>query len=112
MSWHPDIPDLPITKPKIIEELEQADRRVLDSMPGAEIEDKVNSVAYAVAEAYSEKFEKGNYQGCFEFTSIALSVTGAALGGKFGTAMVAASQNAAKSASLIFFPMQNGKTSI
>lgn len=91
MPWHPDIPDLPIDKPKIIENLEQMDRAALDSMPSAETDELIESAAYDVAKAYKEKFPNGNIEECFDFVSIALSVTGSALGGKIGLAMVAAS---------------------
>lgn len=104
MTWHPDIPDLPIVKPKIIEDLEQMDRHVLDAMPPTEVTDTIDSVAYAVARAYEEQCPHGDYDGCLEFTSIALEVTGASIGGKFGSSMVAAGNHAAKTATLIFFP--------
>lgn len=103
MLWHPDVPDLPITKPQIIEDLEQTDSAVLNAMPPAEVEDTINSVAYAVAKAYSE-LPNGDHEGCFEFASIALSTLGSAIGGKFGTSMVAACDRAARDASSIVFP--------
>lgn len=96
MSWHPDIPDLPIDKPKIIENLEQMDRTTLDSMPAAETDEIIESVAYDVAKAYQEKFPNGNAKECLDFVSIALSVTGSALGGKIGLAMVAAKDSVAE----------------
>lgn len=103
MSWHPDIPDLPIEKPKIVEDLEQADRAILNAMPPAEVEDTINSVAYAIAQSYA-KHPLGNREECLEFASIALTTLGSAIGGKVGTAMVAASDRAARSASLTVYP--------
>lgn len=106
MPWHPDVPDLPIKKPKIIETLEQMDRSVLDSMPPVEVQEMVDAVASGVAEAYKEQYKKGNYEECVEFASIALSVTGSALGGQMGKAMIASSEHAAKNACSIVFPVE------
>lgn len=103
MSWHPDIPDLPVNKPKIIEDLEQMDPLALNAMPPAEIDEIIESVAYDIAKAYKEKFQNGNIKECLDFVSIALNVTGSALGGKVGLAMVAASNTAAETASHFFY---------
>lgn len=98
MQWHPDVPDIPIKKPKEIESLETMDRRVLDSMPGLEVEEKVEEIAHAVARAYKEQNPKGNYDECLEIVSIALNVTGSAIGGKVGNAMIAESDSASRTA--------------
>lgn len=95
MPWHPDIPDLPIDKPKIIENLEQMDKAVLNSMPSAEVDEMIESVAYDIAMAYRDKFPNGSIEECFNFVSIALSVTGSSVGGKVGLSMVAASDEIA-----------------
>ncbi|MBA3816654.1 MAG: hypothetical protein H0X29_09100 [Parachlamydiaceae bacterium] len=97
-SWHPDTPDLPIEKPLIIENLEKMDPSTLNSMPPAEIDEMIESIAYNVAKAYKEKFHNGDIKGCIDFVSIALNVTGSSLGGKIGLAMVAGSDIVAKKA--------------
>jgi hypothetical protein len=104
MPWHPDVPDLPITKPKEIEKLEQMDRVMLESMPFQEVQDIIDEAAHAFARAYHEQVPDGDYEGCIDIVSVALSVTGSALGGKVGTAMIGASQSATKSACRIVFP--------
>lgn len=98
MRWHPDVPDLPINKPKEIEKLESMDRRSLDSMPGVEINKKIEQIANAVAREYKEQKPKGTYSECMEVVQTALTVTGSAIGGKVGIAMIAECENAAKTA--------------
>lgn len=104
MKWHPDVPDLPIEKPKEIEKLELMDQRALDSMPGVEVEEKVEEIAHAVARAYKKQQPNGNYDECLEVVSTALSVTGSAIGGHVGTAMIAESDSAAKTACRLAYP--------
>ena len=104
MRWHPDVPDLPIRKPKEIEDLELMDRAVLDSMPPLEVEETVAQIAHAVARDYMlDKRENGTEQECLELISIALKVTGAAIGGHVGNAMVAESDSAAATACKLAF---------
>lgn len=103
MKWHPDVPDLPIEKPEALESLEKADAHFLDSMPGVEIDEKIDEVSEAVARAYKKQSSDSNYDECVEVVSIALNVTGSAIGGKMGTAMVARNENAAKTACRIVF---------
>lgn len=103
MPWHPDIPDVPIKKPKIIEDLEQTDLTVRESMRSLEIDETIDAVAHAVALAFKKECQ-GSYDECEEVVSIALTVTGSALGGRLGNAMIAASEHAAKSASRTVFP--------
>lgn len=104
MRWHPDVPDIPISKPKEIEKLELMDRAVLDSMPPVEVEETVAQIAHAVARTYlQEKKEKATPEECNEIISIALKVTGAAIGGHVGSAMVAESDSAAETASRLAF---------
>lgn len=104
MVWHPDVPNLPIEKPKEIEDLEQMDRAYLDSMPHAEIQEKVEQIAHAVARDYKKQRRKSSYEECREIVSIALRVTGSAIGGSLGTAMIAACDAAAFTASRDAFP--------
>lgn len=102
MSWPPDTPDLPIRKPKEIEKLESMDTVSLNSMPGMEIDETVDDVAYAVARDYRKSGGK-DIDECINIVSIALSMTGSSLGGKLGTAMVAASNSASIKASHLVF---------
>lgn len=104
MRWHPDVPDLPIKKPKEIENLEQMDRAVLDSMPPMEVEETVAQIAHAVARNYlKEKKDLATQPECLELISIALKVTGAAIGGHVGNAMVAEANSAAETACRLAF---------
>lgn len=103
MKWHPDVPDLPIDKPKEIESLELMDPKILDSMPGVEVKEKVEEIAHAVAKAYKKQRPKGDFDECVEVVSIALSVTGGAIGSQVGTAMIAESENAARTACELVF---------
>lgn len=103
MPWHPDIPDLPLDKPKIIEDLEQMDPAIRNSMPPAEMDEIIESIAYDVAKAYKKKFPKGSIEECFNFVSIALRVTGSALGGKIGLSMVASCDTVAETACRFFY---------
>lgn len=108
MKWHPDVPDLPFEKPVEIEELEQMDRRVLDSMPGVEVDEKVDDVADAVARAYKRESSESSYDECVEVVSTALTVTGSSIGGHVGTALIARSEHAAKTACQLAFPEHHG----
>lgn len=98
MRWHPDVPDLPIDKPKAIEDLEKMDRKYLDSLPAVEVQEKVNEIANKVAMAYKKQRPNGSYEECFEVVSTALSVTGSAIGGQVGLAFIAKNETAAKTA--------------
>ena len=104
MSWHPDVPDLPIKKPREIEHLELMDRASLDSMPPMEVDEKVDEIAHAVARDYKSQIENGSFDECAEIVSIALKTTGSAIGGHVGNAMIAARNSAALKASLDAFP--------
>lgn len=103
MKWHPDVPDIPIKKPKQIEKLERMDRVMLDSMPSAEVDEKVEEIAIAVAKECKKQIKNCSFESCIEMVSIALETTGSAIGGKVGTAMIAAQDKAAKSACSIYF---------
>lgn len=106
MSWYPDVPNLPIAKPKEIEALEQRGRTYLDSMPPLEVQETVDNIAEAVAVAYKKKNAKGDREGCLEVVSVALKVTGSAIGGHVGNAMVAQCDTAAERAIEIYFPIE------
>jgi hypothetical protein len=107
MRWHPDVPDIPLRKPKEIEKLELMDRAVLDSMPGVEIQETVDQIAHAVARTYIEDRQaSATPTECEELVSIALRVTGGAIGGKVGNAMIAEADKAAIAACRLAFPKE------
>lgn len=105
MAWFPDVPDLPISKPKKVEELERKGRTYLDSIPKVEVQEIVDDIAEAVAAQYKKEKPKGNHERCLEIVSVALKVTGSAIGGHVGTAMIAQSDTAAERAAELFFPL-------
>jgi len=103
MAWHPDVPDLPIRKPKKIEQLEKTDPAILEAMPRVEVDDTVEDIAHAVAVAYKKQVKNCHYEECIEVVSVALKVTGSSLGGQVGKAMIAANEKSAiKACSLVF----------
>lgn len=104
MGWYPDVPKLPIKKPRLIEQLEQKNRAFLDSLPGTEVQETVDNIADAVAAEYKKEVPKGNREMCLEIVSVALTVTGSAIGGQVGNAMVAQSDKAALRATENYFP--------
>jgi hypothetical protein len=104
MSWHPDVPNIPIKKPKEIETLELMDRVSLDSMPPMEVQEKVDEIAHSVARDYKKQVKNGTFEGCLEIVSVALRVTGSAIGGNVGNAMIAECDTAALNACRIAFP--------
>src|SRR6187431_1496425 len=104
MNWHPDVPDLPIKKPREIEILELMDRASLDSMPPLEVYEKVDEIAHAVARDYKIQVLDGSFEECAEVVSVALKTTGSAIGGHVGNAMISARNSAALRASLGAFP--------
>lgn len=105
MSWHPDVPNLPIKKPKEIETLEQMNRLTLDSMPPLEVEEKVNEIAHAVARDYKKQKKDGSFDECLEVVSVALRVTGSGIGGQVGQAMIAGCNLLALKVSQESFPI-------
>lgn len=109
MAWHPDVPNIPIKKPKEIETLELMDRVSLDSMPSLEVEEKVDEIAHAVARDYKRQVKHPSYDKCLDIVSIALQVTGCSIGGHVGHAMVAARDSAALRAARNAFPVDNNE---
>ncbi|HEV8052609.1 MAG TPA: hypothetical protein VGP47_08940 [Parachlamydiaceae bacterium] len=104
MNWHPDLPDIPIKKPKEIEILESMDRVSLDSMPPLEVYAKVDEIAHSVARDYKDQMPNGSFEECAEIVSIVLENTGSAIGGHVGNAMISACNSAALKASQNAFP--------
>lgn len=103
MSWYPDVPEIPISKPRLVRELEKKSRTFLDSMPGVEVQETVDNIAEAVAATYKKEHPKGTAEKCLEIVSVALTVTGSAIGGHVGNAMIAQSDKAAQRATNLYF---------
>lgn len=97
MSWHPDVPELDIPKPRAIEEIESLGDDVLNAMDTVEIDHRIESAAKQMAHAYVKKPEI-SFEGCVDLIAMALSVTGNALGGRVGAHFVAKSKEAAEQA--------------
>jgi len=104
MSWHPDVPNIPIKKPKELEKLEMMDRVWLDSLPPVEVQEKVDEIAHAIARDYKKQVKNADFETCQEIISVALRVTGSAIGGRVGQSMVASCDTAALKASQNAFP--------
>lgn len=106
MIWHPDVPNLPIKKPKKIEDIEQMDPAFLNSLPKVEVQELVDGAAEAVAQAYKQQIPKGNREQCLEIVSVALTVTGSAIGGQVGNAMIAQADKNGERVASLFFPQE------
>ena len=104
MGWHPDIPDLPISKPEKIAKLEKLGRKFLDSLPGNEVDEMVEDAALSIAKTYRKETKGANFVECVEIVSVALNVTGSAIGGQVGLALIAASDRGAENACRLLFP--------
>jgi hypothetical protein len=104
MSWHPDIPDIPISKPEKIARLERMDRSFLDSLPGTEVEELVQDAALSIAKTYKKEKQKPSCTECCEVVSVAMTVTGSAIGGQVGLALIADADSAAENACRSLFP--------
>lgn len=103
MIWHPDVPNLPIKKPKRIEAIEKMDPTYRESLPQVEVQELVDDAAEAVAKEYKKEFPNGTHERCIELVSVALTVTGSAIGGQVGNAMIAqADKNAERVATMYF----------
>lgn len=105
MKWYPDVPDLPISKPESIEFIETMDPKARESLPGVEVDEIVDKIAYSVASDYKKKVG-GDFEGCVDIVSVALSVTGSSIGGRVGQKMVGANQKAAKNACRIVYDVE------
>lgn len=98
MKWYPDLPDLPIKKPKQIDDLEQMSRIMLDSMPQVEVQEKIDAIAHALVLMYKKQFPKGSVDDCMNIASIALQATGSAIGGHVGNSLISQNMTASKRA--------------
>jgi hypothetical protein len=104
MVWDLDNPDIPVKKPKEISMLEAMGRANRDSMPPLEMDEKVEDSADAVARSY-RKFPNSTYGECVTVVSVALNVTGSALGGSFGDHMMSKSESEAVRACKLYFDL-------
>ena len=103
MTWYPDTPELDFKKPPTIIYLEELNNNTLNAMDFVEIYDHIQTAANETAQAY-HKAKGGNYEDCVLIVSMALSVTGNAIGGKVGGLLVARSEEAARKAAELVFP--------
>jgi hypothetical protein len=102
MSWPPDMPDLPIKKPKELEMIEQLDNHILAAMDDVEIEERIRDAARAIAKEYHKELG-GDYDSCKIIVSSALTETGGSIGGHFGESMISLSASEAENACRIVF---------
>ncbi len=103
MTWHPDVPELNIPKPEAIKLLEGLGDDVLNAMDNEEIRRRMEDAANQLAHSYAKK-PNADYEGCVDLISMALSVTGNAMGGRVGALFVGQSSEAAEKASRLEFP--------
>lgn len=103
MKWHPDVPDLPISKPKELEKIELMDPAERNAMRDVQVEETVDEIAHAVARDYHQQLG-GSYRDCIDIVSVALTVTGSSLGGNLGNAMISSTETAARTACRTIFP--------
>lgn len=103
MAWNPDTPELDFKKPPTIIYLEELNDNTLNAMDFVEIDEHIQNAANEIAQAY-HKAKGGNYEDCVLIVSMALSVTGNAIGGKVGGLLVARNEEAARKAGRLVFP--------
>jgi hypothetical protein len=93
-----DTPELPFKKPKMIEKLEKLGFDQREAMDGQEMKDRINEVAYILADTYQKKVGENDSEGCLLVIHSALSEMAHSLGGKFGALMAGMSEQAAQNA--------------
>lgn len=103
MPWHPDVPELNIPKPKAIKWLEELGDDVLHAMDTVEINRRIDDAAGQIAQEYAKK-PGADYEGCVDLISMALSVTGNAMGGRVGALFVGRCDEAAEKAARLVYP--------
>lgn len=89
-----DVPSLPFKKPVELEKLERMGFDQREAMDFVEMKQRIHGIAHNLAEAYKKNKGKSP-ESCLAITQSALSELGSSLGGKFGTKMVAMSEDAA-----------------
>jgi hypothetical protein len=102
-----DTPELPFKKPKLIEKLEKLGFDQREAMDGQEMKDRINEVAYNLAETYQKKIGKNDFDGCLLVVNSALSEMAHSMGGKFGALMAGMSDKAAENACKAIFYQQD-----
>jgi hypothetical protein len=85
------------------EALDSQPAGILDSLKASEIEEVLQASAEEAAKNYAAD-GKGNYDECVLVVNMALTLTGKAIGGKLGSGMVSASQEAAQKVCQRYFP--------
>ncbi len=96
MTWHPDVPDLPMNKPHELERLEQLPHSILNAMTRTEIDEKIRDAADSLAQEYHRvNGEQGSLSECVLIVGGALSQTGNSISGHLGQIMVGTSTEAA-----------------
>lgn len=103
MSWHPDVPELNIPKPQALKTLEGLGDDVLNAMDTVEIDRRIDDVANQIAHEYA-KTPNATYEECIDLISMALSVTGNAMGGRVGALFVGRCDEAGEKAARLVFP--------
>lgn len=102
MSWPPDVPDVNLKKPPELERLETMAPSIREAMSKQEIHDHIDEIAHSFAVNYKHK--KGStYEDCLVMVSLALNLSGGALGGQVGLEMMGTSSGAAETACRIVF---------
>ena len=98
MKYPDDVPELPITKPKQLTNLETLSPEILDAMTEVEATERVEEAAYALACNYRDEVDD-DIDGCIRMVSTALKVTGNSLRSRhIGPKLVAESEALAKEA--------------
>jgi hypothetical protein len=107
MPWHPDIPEFPGGKPRILEKLEKLPPEMINAMTGLEVDEHVRDAANSLAQGYHSHCKKNKdygYGECVLFVSGALSQLGSSVSGKLGMNMVGKSHQSASEACKQYFP--------
>lgn len=97
MSWEIDTPGIPIDKPEEVEKLEQLNLEQREAMDPEEVKSRVYQTADSIARAY-KLHHRMDEEDFIVVVAKALNAMGYAFGGKFGAAMIAHSNNAAREA--------------
>lgn len=97
MPWPEDVPDMPMSKPKQLLNLEKLGPDRLNAMTKQEAEERIQEAGYALANNYRREVND-DFDDCVQTVSTALKVTGSSVGGTLGALMVAECENVAREA--------------
>lgn len=103
MVWSPEYPDIPISKPQAIINLEKLGPDRLQAMSPQEMDDRLQEAADALAGHYKKEVNQG-YIDCVQVVSVTLKLTGEGLDGKVGAYVVGKCDKLAHSACRIVYP--------